>query len=206
MRLFEVGIWRSEASSHIRQPCVFGPSIFRFGRQFSTASHVSFATMGGIDHHRRRRRGSCRLALSARDASAPGVQWPGSSSRSRHETAPTDDNTKGSRAASLTESQSRVGDSPSGWRTARKLPFPPVDDPALPPLRPERHVSNSVATMRRKLTAALAERLSRCPAASHHLERPSWFDACDAVRLDRGTYFESLLAPAYKGLLQPHSP
>ena len=55
---------------------------------------------------------------------------------------------------------------PSGWLAARKLQqaaVPRVDDPALPPLRPERHVTNSIATMRRRLTVALARTLSRCP-------------------------------------------
>jgi SRSO17 transposase len=48
-------------------------------------------------------------------------------------------------------------------RRSRKLPFPKVTDPEEPPLRPERHVPNSIATMRRRLAAALAERLPRCP-------------------------------------------
>src|SRR5207237_2251992 len=46
---------------------------------------------------------------------------------------------------------------------SRNLPFPPVIDPAAPPLRPERHVPNSIATMRRRLAHALVQRLSRCP-------------------------------------------
>ena len=46
---------------------------------------------------------------------------------------------------------------------SKNLPFPPVTDPAAPPLRPERHVPNSIATMRRRLAVALANRLSRCP-------------------------------------------
>ena len=35
-----------------------------------------------------------------------------------------------------------------------------------PPLRPERHVPNSIATMRRKLMVALAATLSRCPCCT----------------------------------------
>jgi SRSO17 transposase len=46
---------------------------------------------------------------------------------------------------------------------SKNLTFPPVTDPAAPPLRPERHVPNSVATMRRRLAVALANQLSRCP-------------------------------------------
>jgi hypothetical protein len=44
----------------------------------------------------------------------------------------------------------------------RRLPFTPVTDPAAPPLRPERHVANSIATMRRRAILALVERLPRC--------------------------------------------
>ena len=35
-----------------------------------------------------------------------------------------------------------------------------------PPLRPERHVHNSIATMGRRLVAALATMLSRCPCCA----------------------------------------
>ena len=51
-------------------------------------------------------------------------------------------------------------------KAARNLSFPTVDNPAAPPIRPERHVHNSVATMRRKLTVALVLRLSRCPCCA----------------------------------------
>jgi len=46
---------------------------------------------------------------------------------------------------------------------ARRLSFPPIIDPAAPPIRPERHIPNSIATMRRRLTVALLRRLPRCP-------------------------------------------
>src|SRR5580692_5910825 len=36
-------------------------------------------------------------------------------------------------------------------------------DPEDPPLRPERHIPNSIATMRRRLIAAIVRRLPRCP-------------------------------------------
>ena len=47
----------------------------------------------------------------------------------------------------------RRDDSPCGPRSAprcsRNLPYPTVTDPEAPPLRPERHIPNSIATMRR---------------------------------------------------------
>ena len=51
-------------------------------------------------------------------------------------------------------------------KTARNLPFPAVPDPVTPPIRPERHTSNSIATLRRKLTVALARRMIRCPCCA----------------------------------------
>jgi SRSO17 transposase len=39
----------------------------------------------------------------------------------------------------------------------------PVPDPRDPPLRPERHVPNSIATLRRRIAAALSKALPRCP-------------------------------------------
>ena len=38
-----------------------------------------------------------------------------------------------------------------------------VPNPEAPPIRPERHVENSIATIRRQLTIALARTLMRCP-------------------------------------------
>src|SRR5258707_4325452 len=46
---------------------------------------------------------------------------------------------------------------------SRNLPYPTVIDPEDPPLRPERHIPNSIATMRRRLIAAIVTRLPRCP-------------------------------------------
>lgn len=51
-------------------------------------------------------------------------------------------------------------------KAARRLAFPVVDDPAAPPARPERHVPTSIATLRRRLTLALVQRLSRCPCCN----------------------------------------
>jgi SRSO17 transposase len=45
----------------------------------------------------------------------------------------------------------------------RRLTFPAVNDPKAPPLRPERHVPNSIASLRRRLIIALVEHLPRCP-------------------------------------------
>jgi hypothetical protein len=47
-------------------------------------------------------------------------------------------------------------------RRSRDLPFPAVTDPEAPPIRPERHIPNSIATMRRRLIVALARTLPRC--------------------------------------------
>src|SRR5881296_3644394 len=48
----------------------------------------------------------------------------------------------------------------------RGLPFPTVTDPEAPPIRPERHVPNSIATIRRRLIVALARTLPRCPCCN----------------------------------------
>src|SRR6266478_439126 len=49
---------------------------------------------------------------------------------------------------------------------SRNLPYAKVTSPEDPPLRPERHVPNSIATIRRRLVAALATTLSRCPCCA----------------------------------------
>ena len=46
---------------------------------------------------------------------------------------------------------------------SKNLQFPKLIGQGAPPLRPERHVPNSIATVRRRLSAALAKTLSRCP-------------------------------------------
>ena len=45
---------------------------------------------------------------------------------------------------------------------SRNLRFPVVTDPAAPPIRPQRHVPNSIATIRRFLAVAIATALQRC--------------------------------------------
>ena len=46
---------------------------------------------------------------------------------------------------------------------SRNLSFPKVTDPEELPLRPERHIPNSIATMRQRLIDALVSGLPRCP-------------------------------------------
>jgi len=46
---------------------------------------------------------------------------------------------------------------------AKNLAFPIIHDPEASLIRPERHVENSIATVRRKLAVALAKTLFRCP-------------------------------------------
>jgi hypothetical protein len=58
-------------------------------------------------------------------------------------------------------------DSPSAPRAAAALAkFPPVTDPAAPPIRPQRQVPNSIATMHHPLIVALARALPRCPCCA----------------------------------------
>jgi hypothetical protein len=68
---------------------------------------------------------------------------------------------------------------------SRNLPFPTVTDPEAPPLRPERHIPNSIATVHRRLIVALVSRLSRCSlAATLQSQRTRVAEICDAVRVD----------------------
>ena len=55
---------------------------------------------------------------------------------------------------------------------AEHLAYPPVPDPEAPPIRPERHIENSIATIRRQLTVALARTLMRCPCCHALSARP----------------------------------
>jgi len=59
-------------------------------------------------------------------------------------------------------------------RCSKNLPFPTVTDPEAPPLRTERHVPNSIATMRRRLIVALAKTLARCPCCAAPISRSSY--------------------------------
>jgi hypothetical protein len=51
-------------------------------------------------------------------------------------------------------------------RSSRDLPFPRVIDPEAPPIRPQRHIPNSIVTVRRCLIVALARTLPRCPCCN----------------------------------------
>jgi Transposase DDE domain len=51
-------------------------------------------------------------------------------------------------------------------RCSSRLPFPKVTDPETPPLRPERNIPNSIATLRRRLVLALVKNLPRCPCCA----------------------------------------
>ncbi len=63
---------------------------------------------------------------------------------------------------------------PGGSRPgSRNLPFPTVTDPEAPPIRPERHIPNSIATIRRRLTVALARSLQRCPCCNAPRKPPN---------------------------------
>ena len=57
--------------------------------------------------------------------------------------------------------------------SSRKLQFPKIIGRGDPPLRPERHVPNSIATVRRRLNAALVSTLSRCPCCIRPISSPS---------------------------------
>src|SRR5579859_656040 len=54
--------------------------------------------------------------------------------------------------------------SKSAPKRSKFLAFPKVTDPEAPPIRPTRHVPNSITTIRRRLTVALARSLPRCPS------------------------------------------
>ena len=72
----------------------------------------------------------------------------------------------------------------------RNLPFPTVIDPEDPPLRPERHIPNSIATMRRRLADAIIRILCndvRVADAGHKMSiNPE--RGYDAVRLKRDDF------------------
>ena len=72
---------------------------------------------------------------------------------------------------------------------ARCLDYPKVIDPEAPPIRPERHVENSIATIRKRLTVALAKFLARCPCWSRrhdHLQPDCVYDAVKLIGCPSG--------------------
>jgi rRNA maturation protein Nop10 len=59
-------------------------------------------------------------------------------------------------------------------RMVSRLPYPTVFDPEDPPLRPERHIPNSIATMRLRLINALVKTLPRCPCCGGNAAATYW--------------------------------
>jgi hypothetical protein len=62
-----------------------------------------------------------------------------------------------------------VSDAPG---EARNLPFPPVIDPEDLPLRSQRYMPHSIATLRIRLARTLAHALPRCPSCGHRRQKP----------------------------------
>ena len=56
--------------------------------------------------------------------------------------------------------------------SSRRLQFPPVRPGDRPPIRPERHVANSISTMRRTLIVDLVRKLERCPCCTAVIRIP----------------------------------
>ena len=54
---------------------------------------------------------------------------------------------------------------------SRNLPYPTVSDLAALPIRPQRHVPNSIATLHRRLALAIARSLPRCPCCARSFTR-----------------------------------
>ena len=78
------------------------------------------------------------------------------------------------------------------------LPFPTVTDPEAPPLRPERHIPNSIATMRRRLIVALVRNLPRCPCCAAQSSRQD-AELCDAVRMSSRRKMRGTLINRFDG-------
>ena len=55
---------------------------------------------------------------------------------------------------------------------ARNLPFPQVTDPEVLPLRSQRHMPNSIATLRIRLARTLVPLLPRCPCCGQARQSP----------------------------------
>src|SRR6266446_7459702 len=54
-------------------------------------------------------------------------------------------------------------------RSAKRLEYPEVSDPEAPPIRPERHVQTSIASLRTRLIVALVRKLPRCPCCQQQV-------------------------------------
>jgi hypothetical protein len=60
---------------------------------------------------------------------------------------------------------------PAEPRSSKCLFYPTVIDPADPPIRPERHVVSSIASIRIRLARALVRPLFRCPCCQRKIRR-----------------------------------
>ena len=56
-------------------------------------------------------------------------------------------------------------------QSSKRLAYPTVIDPADPPIRPERHVVSSIASIRTRLARTLVRRLFRCPCCQRKIQR-----------------------------------
>src|SRR5262249_9365672 len=90
-------------------------------------------------------------------------------------------------------------------RRSRDLPFSRVIDPEAPPVRPQRHIPNSISTVRRRLIIALARtalsrKLGRDPAVSDRMS--AWPPSATAAIPFRPSSSSTGLAlsPLYPGL------
>ena len=54
---------------------------------------------------------------------------------------------------------------------SKNIPYPEVIDPAAPPIRPERHVANSISSVRIAIARAIARTLPRCPCCQRIARR-----------------------------------
>ena len=82
-------------------------------------------------------------------------------------------------------------DEPTEYRLSTlPVAFLKVTDRAAPPIRPERHVTNPIATVRRAIAVHLARTRPRCPSRAAHVAQGEGkgqvdSEACDTVGLER---------------------
>jgi hypothetical protein len=79
-------------------------------------------------------------------------------------------------------------------------------DPQAPPIRPERHVPNSITTMRKRLTIALAKSLYRCPCCQTVQGAETSSRTCDTVERAHYRARKSLAKIHANPYRQPHNP
>jgi bifunctional non-homologous end joining protein LigD len=64
---------------------------------------------------------------------------------------------------------------------SRNLPFPAVTDPAAPPLRPQRHIPNSIATVHCRIAVAIASAAAKLRAKSFTLDGEAVVAGADGI-------------------------